>query len=69
MLLNTMAGQEVIWVGGYPRIVGVNVPAAKDVGVQPVIKPSPVDKPLPSAPAGGHDLRGGHAAPLQKPAI
>lgn len=57
-----MVKQEIVWVGGYPFVKGVNAPIVKEVAAQPAPKPTPVDKPKnPPVQAGGHDLRGGYA--------
>jgi len=61
VLLMQKQEKEIVWVAGYPRVVGVNMPTPGEL--TPEIKPKPqeVKLPLKSQPAGGHDLRGGRA--------
>lgn len=67
--------ERVVWIGGYPRVTGVNLPL--ETQVKPLVVQPPVAPPTEIAPVlpisgnvsgyQGHDLRAGLQRTNSKP--
>ncbi|OGG05993.1 hypothetical protein A3D05_03405 [Candidatus Gottesmanbacteria bacterium RIFCSPHIGHO2_02_FULL_40_24] len=64
-----MAGEKIVWVGSYPRVVGVNDPHQAVPGIE-ISEHDDVELPVQEVRSGivfSHDLRAGHVSSASTP--